>query len=92
VLSTFGRGCHSLRDERYRYTRYRNGEEELYDHSADPHELRNLAHDPVHALAKLRLRSLLPSQQAAEVEFASAAEKNSDINRWDDVILDTGKP
>jgi arylsulfatase A-like enzyme len=92
VLSTFGRGCHSLRDERYRYTRYRNGEEELYDHSADPHELCNLAHDPVHALAKLRLRSLLPSQEAAEVEFASAAEKNSDINRWDDVILDTGKP
>lgn len=37
---------YSLRSERYRYIRYRNGEEELYDHNYDPYEWFNLASDP----------------------------------------------
>jgi len=36
----------SLRTERYRYIRCRNGEEELYDHREDPHEWKNLADNP----------------------------------------------
>jgi endo-1,4-beta-xylanase len=36
----------SLRTEQWRYIRCRNGEEELYDHAADPHEWKNLAEDP----------------------------------------------
>jgi arylsulfatase A-like enzyme len=91
VLSTFGRGCHTLRDERYRYTRYRNGEEELYDHSVDPHEFKNLASDPAFASVKTELRKHLPSTEAPEVEYASAAEKSKDINRWDDAVLDAAK-
>ena len=91
VLSTFGRGCHTLRDDRFRYTRYRNGEEELYDHSVDPHEFKNLASDPAFALVKTELRKHLPSTEAAEVEYASAAEKSKDINRWDDAVLDDAK-
>ena len=91
VLSTFGRGCHTLRDDRFRYTRYRNGEEELYDHSVDPHEFKNLASDPAFDLVKTELRKHLPSTEAAEVEYASAAEKSKDINRWDDTVLDDAK-
>ena len=33
----------SIRSEQYRYIRYRDGEEELYDHSNDPHEWINLS-------------------------------------------------
>lgn len=33
----------SLRTERWRYVRYNNGDEELYDHDADPYEWDNLA-------------------------------------------------
>jgi arylsulfatase A-like enzyme len=33
----------SIRSERYRYIRCRNGEEELYDHRNDPNEWENLA-------------------------------------------------
>jgi arylsulfatase A-like enzyme len=33
----------SIRTERWRYIRYNNGAEELYDHDADPHEWTNLA-------------------------------------------------
>jgi arylsulfatase A-like enzyme len=43
VLSTYGQGNHAIRDARYRYIRYRNGEEELYDHETDPYEWTNVA-------------------------------------------------
>lgn len=36
----------SLRTERWRYIRCRNGEEELYDHQSDPHEWTNQADNP----------------------------------------------
>jgi arylsulfatase A-like enzyme len=36
----------SIRTERYRYIRCRNGEEELYDHAQDPHEWDNLSQKP----------------------------------------------
>ncbi|HQL75110.1 MAG: Choline-sulfatase [Planctomycetes bacterium ADurb.Bin126] len=36
----------SIRTIRWRYVRYNNGREELYDHDADPHEWTNLADRP----------------------------------------------
>lgn len=88
VLTTFGRGNHSLRDSRYRYTRYRNGSEELYDHQEDPFEWENLATEDRFAAVKQRLRSALPAHDAPEVEYASPAAKARDINRWSDAVLD----
>lgn len=35
-------GNHSVRSQRYRFIRYADGSEELYDHETDPHEWRNL--------------------------------------------------
>ncbi len=34
---------YAYRTKRWRYIRYSNGDEELYDHSSDPHEWKNLA-------------------------------------------------
>ena len=42
AICTFGPNNHSLRDERYRYTRYADGSQELYDHATDPNEWQNL--------------------------------------------------
>ncbi len=43
VLTTYGYQNHSIRTERWRYIRYHDGGEELYDHDADPNEWTNLA-------------------------------------------------
>jgi arylsulfatase A-like enzyme len=43
VISTWGEGNHSIRAERWRFTRYSDGSEELFDHELDPHEWTNLA-------------------------------------------------
>jgi arylsulfatase A-like enzyme len=84
VLSTYGPGNHSLRDGRFRYTRYRDGTEELYDHDRDPHEWRNLAADPMHASAKTRLARALPTADAPEVVFANGKSMGRDENAWSD--------
>ena len=42
-LCTFGFQNHSVRSEQWRYIRYANGDEELYDHTKDPYEWSNLA-------------------------------------------------
>ena len=43
ILTTYARGNHALRSSRYRYIRYEDGSEELYDHAVDPNEWTNLA-------------------------------------------------
>jgi hypothetical protein len=70
VLSTYGEGNHSIRDWRFRYIRYRNGEEELYDHDHDPHEWHNLAGNPAFAAVKGALAKWLPKHDAPEIEPA----------------------
>ena len=43
ALMTMGRGNHAVRSDHWRYIRYNDGSEELYDHSKDPWEWTNLA-------------------------------------------------
>jgi arylsulfatase A-like enzyme len=49
----------SLRTERYRYIRCRNGEEELYDHQKDPNEWVNEASNPACKSVLVTLRAQL---------------------------------
>ena len=64
ALTTYGRNNHSVRDERYRYIRYEDGSEELYDHEDDAHEWNNIASEPAHQATKERLASHLPEVNA----------------------------
>jgi arylsulfatase A-like enzyme len=61
ALTTYGEGYGSVRGERYRYIRYPDGAEELYDHEADPHEFNNLAPDPALTDVKSRLGAHMPT-------------------------------
>ncbi|OUU78900.1 MAG: hypothetical protein CBC38_06165 [Gammaproteobacteria bacterium TMED78] len=60
ALSTYGYKNHAIRDDRYRYIKYSDGSEELYDHHEDPNEWYNLASDQNYSDIKARLESLLP--------------------------------
>ena len=66
VLTTYGRENHTVRSERWRYIRYHDGTEELYDHQSDPNEWENLADVPDHAAVKAELSRWLPETNAAE--------------------------
>jgi len=46
ALTTRHPGDHAVRSKYWRYIRYANGDEELYDHRIDPHEFDNQANDP----------------------------------------------
>ena len=56
VVTTIGRGTHSVRSRNWRYIRYFDGSEELYDLQDDPREWFNVASDPRHAATKQGLR------------------------------------
>ena len=46
AITTHNHGNHGVRSESWRYIRYADGSEELYDVRSDPNEWRNLAGDP----------------------------------------------
>ena len=58
----------SIRTEDWRYIRYIDDSEELYDHRNDPEEWTNLADDPEHAEIKARLAGHIPRNPAPFVE------------------------
>ncbi len=66
VLTTHGRGNHAVRSERWRYIRYHDGTEELYDHEADPLEWTNLAEQTGHDRIKRDLSRWLPERNAPD--------------------------
>lgn len=66
ALSTNEFGNHAVRSERYRYIRYYNGNEELYDHEADPGEWANLATDPAYDEIKAELAKWMPQNDAED--------------------------
>ena len=55
----------SIRTDRYRYNRWGDKGEELYDHSTDPHEFTNLASLPEHANTLTKMRAILAERRAA---------------------------
>ena len=68
VTSVYGRDNFAVIDERYRYIRYKTGDEELYDRLNDPHEWNNLADDPNYAMAKRKLWAEIPLETRPSIE------------------------
>ena len=66
---------HSVRSERWRYIRYADGGEELYDHEKDPLEWTNLAKDPQFASIKAELAKWLPKENVPQAATSGKAEK-----------------
>lgn len=53
---------YAARTEQWRYIRYADGSEELYDHQSDPHEWTNLANKPEHAALKEDIAAYFPKE------------------------------
>ena len=70
----FQHGNAAVRSDRYRYIRYRNGGEELYDHQEDPNEWTNLASSRSHARVKHELATVL------NYEWAEPAATKKDFH------------
>jgi arylsulfatase A-like enzyme len=66
ALTTYLVGNHAVRSEGWRYIRYRDGSEELYDEAADPLEWTNLAARPELAAVKAELARWLPQANAPD--------------------------
>ncbi|MFM7604509.1 MAG: iduronate-2-sulfatase, partial [Prosthecobacter sp.] len=58
--TTHGFSNHGVRNEGWRYIRYENGDEELYNETTDPNEWTNLAKDPQYADRKTAMAAFMP--------------------------------
>ncbi len=66
ALMTYGRGNHAVRSKHWRYIRYTDGTEELYDHRNDPNEWANIAAEPEYAGVIAAHKKWLPKKEAKE--------------------------
>ncbi|MCS7025257.1 MAG: sulfatase [Bryobacteraceae bacterium] len=64
AVITHEAGNHAVRTERWRYIRYHDGSEELYDRNSDPNEWKNLAGDPRFLSVKRELARWIPASSA----------------------------
>ena len=62
AITTHNQGNHTIRTEQWRYIRYADGTEELYDMKRDPNEWDNLATAPQHMKIKADLAKSLPKK------------------------------
>ena len=67
AMTTWGRGNYTLRTKTWRYTRYFDGSEELYNKSDDPNEWTNLAGNPEYNNVKKKIAHWFPKTEAPQV-------------------------
>jgi arylsulfatase A-like enzyme len=78
AITSHNQGNHGIRSENWRYIRYADGTEELYDMVTDPNEWTNLANRPEHAAVKEQHRKWLP-----KVDVPPAANSAQRILTYD---------
>lgn len=74
AVMTYGRGNHAVRTRRWRYIRYADGSQELYDHESDPNEWNNLAGLSTSAETMTRLQEWMPTAEAMPVRDLRRAQ------------------
>ena len=93
AITTDNRDNHGLRTERWRYIRYADGSEEVYDMLKDPHEFTNLADESRYLAEKMALRKQLPKLNKKPV--AGSAKRilvyEDGVANWEGEDIDPGE-
>ena len=91
AITTHNQGNHAVRTEKWRYIRYADGSEELYDEQADPNEWENIAGDPKLANVKHDLAKWLPKvdKRAAPGSKYRVLTYDNGVPVWEDEPIDT---
>lgn len=88
AITTHNPGNHSVVTDRWRYIRYADGSDELYDFQSDPSEWTNLTDDPKYQGIKSKLAQWLPTRDAPP----APESKSRLLIRKDGVWLWEGEP
>jgi len=81
ALTTYRFNNHTVRSEGWRYIRYANGDEELYDETRDPNEWTNLAAKPEFAARKAELAKSLPRTNAPDSSDRAPKDQRQEKKR-----------
>lgn len=90
AITSHNQGNHGIRSERWRYIRYADDSEELYDHQSDPHEWTNLAAKPDHVAVIAAHRRWLPKIDVPPA--ANSAQRVLTYDKTTDEAVWEGKP
>ena len=82
AITTSNRGNHSVRSEHWRYIRYADQTEELYDHRVDPNEWKNLASDTRFESIKREHARWLPKEEAKPAPGSGVRFLNQEDGIW----------
>ena len=77
-ITTYGQNRHGIRTEQWRYIRYEDGSEELYDEARDPYEWTNLAAKPEFAAVKQELVKFLPKENKPGLRPSGGGAEDGD--------------
>ena len=85
AITTHGPGNHSVVNDRWRYIRYADGSEELYDRRSDPNEWTNLAASSETADTRKELAEWLPKHSASPAPGSEARliEIRDGVPHWE---------
>jgi arylsulfatase A-like enzyme len=94
AITTHNQNNHSVRSEKWRYIRYADGSEELYDETADPNEWTNIARDPKFSQVKYEMARWLPKKNLHAVPGSASRILTYDDEKpvWEGEEIDVTAP
>jgi arylsulfatase A-like enzyme len=96
AITTHNQGNHAVRSERWRYIRYADGSEELYEHTNDPNEWTNLAGKKEHAPIIAEHVKWLPKADVAPAPGSQhrvlTYDRTNDEATWEGKVIRRSDP
>jgi arylsulfatase A-like enzyme len=96
AITSHNQGNHGIRSEGYRYIRYADGSEELYDMMSDPNEWHNIVTKPEMATVVAEHKKWLPKIDLPPAPNSASRvltyDKATDEAIWEGKVIRRGDP